>query len=48
MKVSVITLGLLRSRSDDADRSAAVVHRAVELDEPGSRAGLGDRQALPG
>jgi len=31
MKVSVITLGLMRYMSDDPDRSAAVVHRAVEL-----------------
>ena len=31
MNVSVITLGLMRYMSDDPDRSAAIVHRAVEL-----------------
>jgi len=31
MRVSVITLGLMRYMSDDPDASAAVVHRAVEL-----------------
>lgn len=31
MKLSVLTLGLMRYMSDDPDRSAAVVRRAVEL-----------------